>query len=121
MSLNKVILLGNLGQDPEMQGEGKKQYCRFGLATTESYNGKKETTWHNCVCFGRTAMTISEYFSKGDPILVEGKIKKEEYKGKTNVTIMVFSFSFIGGKKDGEAPTKEPTSITDNESDSLPF
>ena len=120
MSLNKVILLGNLGQDPEIQGEGNKQYCRFGLATTESYNGKKETTWHNCVCFGRTAMTISEYFSKGDPILVEGKIKTEKYEGKTSVTIMVFSFSFIGKKKDAEAPAKEePTSITDDES--LPF
>ena len=115
MSLNKVILLANLGQDPEMQGEGNKQFCRFGVATTEIYKGEKEVTWHNCVCFGKTAQTISQYFSKGDPILVEGKIKTEKYEGKTNVTIMVFSFSFIGGRKDSEAPKKEATSITDEE------
>ena len=114
MSLNKVILLGNFGQDPTLQGEGNKQYCRFGLATTEIYKGEKHTTWHNCVCFGKTAINISNYFSKGDPILVEGSIKKEEYEGKTNVSIMVYSFSFIGGKKDSEAPTKQ-------DEESLPF
>ena len=72
MSLNKVILLGNLGQDPKIQGEGNKQSCRFGLATTEIYKGKKETTWHNCVCFGRTATTIAQYIRQGDRLLVEG-------------------------------------------------
>ena len=119
MSVNKVLLLGNFGKDPELQGKDT-MYCRFGIATTEIYKGEKEVTWHNCVAFGRTAETIAKYFSKGDPILVEGKIKTEKYEGKTSVTIMVFSFSFIGKKKDAEAPAKEePTSITDDES--LPF
>ena len=119
MSVNKLLLLGNFGKDPELQGKGT-MYCRFGLATTEIYKGEKEVTWHNCVAFGRTAETIAKYFSKGDTIFIEGRIRTEKYEGKTTTSVLVHSFSFTSGKKDGEAPTKkEPTSITDDES--LPF
>ena len=120
MSVNKVLLLGNFGKDPELQGKDT-MYCRFGIATTEIYKGKKEVTWHNCVAFGRTAETIAKYFSKGDTIFIEGKIKTEKYEGKTTTSVLVHSFSFTSGKKDGEAPTKEPTSITDEDDGSLPF
>ena len=97
MSVNLVILLGNFGKDPEL-GEGKSSYCRFSIATTSDYKGKQETTWHNLVAFGKTAEVIVQYFSKGDPIYIEGRLKTEEYQGKTNTSIIVEKFSFIGRK-----------------------
>jgi len=112
MSVNKVILLGNLGQDPQVK-EGKSDYCRFSIATTHKYKDKTETEWHSCVAFGKIAQTIASYFTKGMPIFIEGRIKGGEYKDKPTFTIIVESFSFVGAAK------KEPTSITNDED--LPF
>ena len=110
MSVNKVILLGNLGQDPQIK-EGKSDYCRFSIATTHKYRDESETEWHNCVAFGKLAQVIGQYFEKGDPIFIEGRIKSGEYKDKPTFTIIVESFSFIGGKKSTKEETKEEESL----------
>lgn len=106
MSVNKVLLLGNFGQDPQIK-EGKSDYCRFSIATTHKYKNESETEWHSCVAFGKTAQAICQYFQKGDPIYIEGRIKSGEYKDKPTFSIIVEQFSFVGGQKSTKTEAKE--------------
>jgi single-strand DNA-binding protein len=88
MSINKVILIGLLGQDPKT-GETNSglKYGSFSLATTESRKNKEtgekksETEWHNISCFGTTVNAL-QYIGKGSKIYLEGKIKSDEYTDK---------------------------------------
>ena len=80
-SLNKVILIGNLGKDPELKySESGIAYCRFSLATTDSYknNEGKEidrTEWHNITVWRQLAEICSKYLKKGSKIYMEGRIR----------------------------------------------
>lgn len=80
-SLNKVILIGNLGRDPELKyAESGTAYCRFSLATTDSYknNEGKEidrTEWHNITVWRQLAEICSKYLKKGSKIYMEGRIR----------------------------------------------
>ncbi|MFT5436374.1 MAG: single-strand DNA-binding protein [Ulvibacter sp.] len=85
---NKVQLIGNLGNDPEIitMDSGKK-LARFSIATNESYKnaqGEKvtDTQWHNVVAWGKTAEIIEEYVTKGKEVAVEGKLTTRSYDDK---------------------------------------
>ena len=90
-ALNKVLLIGNLGADPEvktLQSGDKVAVIR--LATTESYknkNGEKveDTEWHRIEFWGGLAGVVEQYVSKGDSIYVEGRIKTDKYTDANNV------------------------------------
>lgn len=124
--VNKVILIGHLGKDPELkygQASGKA-VCRFSLATTERYGGEDRTEWHNVVCFDRTAEIANEYLSKGRMIYVEGRIqtrKWQDQSGQDRYTteILVNNLTMLGGggggggRRDGDdyappAPRRDP-------------
>ena len=86
--INKVILIGNLGNDPEMRhtpsGAG---VCEFRLATNEAWTDKsgqkqEHTEWHNIEVFGKTAQVVRDYVSKGRQVYVEGTLRTNEYKDK---------------------------------------
>jgi len=83
---NKVQLIGNLGQDPEVRTfENGKSFARFSLATTDSYRdaeGKKvtETQWHNLVAWGNLAKVIQKYLIKGSEVAVEGKLTHRTFE-----------------------------------------
>lgn len=85
---NKVQLIGNLGQNPEIKTlDGGKKLARFNIATNESYrnaNGEKiiETQWHNLVAWGKLADIIEKYITKGSEIAVEGKLTYRTYNDK---------------------------------------
>ncbi|WP_424003633.1 single-stranded DNA-binding protein [Maribacter sp. IgM3_T14_3] len=85
---NKVQLIGNVGNDPEMTVlESGKKVIRFSLATNENYkNGKGEkvqnTDWHNIVAWGKTAEIIETYASKGKQIAIHGKLTSRSYETK---------------------------------------
>ncbi|HJZ39085.1 MAG TPA: single-stranded DNA-binding protein [Bacteroidales bacterium] len=85
---NKVQLIGNLGQNPEIRTfENGKSVARFSLATTDSYrdaSGKKitETQWHNLIAWGNLAKTIEKYLVKGSEVAVEGKLTHRAYDDK---------------------------------------
>jgi single-strand DNA-binding protein len=85
---NKVQLIGNLGQDPEVRTfDNGKSVARFSLATTDSYRdaaGKKvtETQWHNLVAWGSLAKIVEKYLVKGNEIAVEGKLMHRQYDDK---------------------------------------
>jgi single-strand DNA-binding protein len=85
--LNKVMLIGNLGRDPEqkfLQNGGS--VCTFSLGTTESYTKdgeqKERTEWHNVVFFGKLAEIAGEYLSKGSNVYLEGSLKTEKWEDR---------------------------------------
>jgi len=86
--INKAILVGNLGKDPEIRTiENGRKVATFSLATTESYkdkNGERvdQTEWHNIVFWGPIADVIERYLKKGSQIYVEGKIRTRSYEDK---------------------------------------
>jgi len=85
---NKVQLIGNLGQDPEIRTfDNGRAVARFSLATTDSYRdaeGKKitETQWHNLIAWGNLAKTIQKYLIKGSEVAVEGKLTHRTFEDK---------------------------------------
>lgn len=109
-SVNKVILMGNLGRDPEVRympnGEA---VCNFSLATTDSWKDKsgqkqEKTEWHNIVIYRKLAEIAGEYLKKGRPVYIEGRLqtRKWEKDGVTRYTteIVADSMQMLGGKPD---------------------
>jgi len=91
-AVNKVILIGNLGRDPQLDytSSGTAR-CRFSLATTEQYNDKdgqrqERTEWHNVVLWGRSAEVAGEYLKKGSQAYIEGRIQTRQYQDKEGQT-----------------------------------
>lgn len=110
MSYQRVVLLGNLGKDPELKEFGETKVCNFSLATSERVKEENVTEWHNCTAFGNVAENLAKYKKKGETVLVEGRIKTEKYEkdGENRYTtkIIAQSVKFIGGKK-SEAASEE--------------
>ncbi|MCH9023803.1 MAG: single-stranded DNA-binding protein [candidate division Zixibacteria bacterium] len=143
MSVNKVILLGNLGKDPDLRyTPSGKAVATFSLATSErwtSQDGQKQenTTWHNIVAWGKQAETMKEYLSKGRQVYIEGRIANRSYEDKEGnkkyiSEVVVQSFSFVGNKASsgnggGQTPPDEttaesaPAAGSSETDDDLPF
>ena len=113
-SLNKVILIGNLGKDPELKMTPSGQaLCRFSLATTENWKNQQgerqsKTEWHNIVIWGKQAETAEKYLRKGQQIMVEGRIQYREYTDqagakKTACDIRCDNFVMLGRMDEGGA------------------
>jgi len=85
---NKVQLIGNLGNAPEVKTlESGKKMARFSVATSESYRNAKgekvtETQWHNLVAWGKVAEIVEKYLSKGKEVAIEGKLINRSYNDK---------------------------------------
>lgn len=109
MSVNKVIILGRLGQDPELKyTPSGAAVCNFSLATSESWNDKnsgqkqEKTEWHRIVVWGKLAELCNQYLSKGKQAFVEGKLETrswEDKEGKKRFTteIKATTVQFISG------------------------
>ena len=117
--MNKVMLIGRVGQTPEVKEFKGLTVAKFSLATSESYkkNDEKitETTWHNLVFFGKQCDPIKKYVNKGDQLYVEGKIVTRKYDDKEGVThwsteIVCNGFELLNNKSKPEA--KEPKEET---------
>lgn len=113
-SLNKVMLIGNLGRDPEIRttAAGKK-VANFSLATSEYYQGEEQTAWHRIVAWGKLAEIVENYLHKGDKVYIEGKMTYREWEqeGKTIkvAEVVAFSMLMLGGEAkeiavDGDLP-----------------
>jgi single-strand DNA-binding protein len=114
MSVNKVILVGRLGRDPETRYTGGGQaVANFSIATDESYkdrNGErqKRTEWHKIVVWGKQAEIAQQYLKKGSLLFVEGRIQSREWQDKegqkrTSFEIVANNFRMLGGRGDGAA------------------
>jgi single-strand DNA-binding protein len=117
--VNKVILVGHLGKDPEVRTlEAGTKVATFSLATTESFKGKDgqrvdQTEWHSIVLWRGLAEVAEKYLKKGQLVYIEGKLKTRSWEKdgvkKYTTEIQADNMSMLGGKKDGqEGPTQEP-------------
>ena len=106
---NKVQLIGNLGNDPEMVNlDSGKKLAKFSLATNETYTnaqGERMTNidWHNLVAWGKTADIIEKYVTKGKEIAIEGKLSSRSYETKEGekryvTEVVVSDLVLLGGK-----------------------
>jgi single-strand DNA-binding protein len=109
--VNRVILLGNVGKDPEVKYfEGGTVKASFSLATSESYKDKQgnkvdSTEWHNIIMWGKLAEIAEKYVRKGKQLYIEGKIKTRSYgegDGKKYITeIFADNMTMLGGRSEG--------------------
>jgi single-strand DNA-binding protein len=135
--INKVILVGNLGKDPEVRSlESGAKVASFSLATTESYKNKEgqkvdQTEWHNIVMWRGLAEVAEKYLKKGAQIYLEGKIRTRSWDDKDGnkrytTEIIADTFTMLGAKKEDSALSNnisEPTTppIAPGPDDDLPF
>jgi len=113
--VNKVILVGNLGADPEMRHTGGgTAICTFNLATSESWTDKQSgekqerTEWHRVKIFGRLAEIAGEYLKKGRQVYIEGSLRTDKYTDKQGVErystdIIANEMQMLGGPGEGGA------------------
>jgi single-strand DNA-binding protein len=113
--VNKCILLGRLGKDPEVRTlEGNRKVAKFPLATSETYKDKQgqkqeNTEWHNVEFWGPVVDVIEKYVKKGDMLYVEGKIRTRSYEDKD--AKKVYTTEIVGNNLTllgGNAPTNQP-------------
>ncbi len=144
--VNKVILIGNLGIDPEVRTlESGVKVCRLSLATSESYTNKEgnrveQTEWHSITLWRQLAEIAEKYLAKGNKVYIEGKLRTRSYKDKEGVEkysteIVADNMQMLGGSSSGDSssatrsnPQSEPkqqassgNADSDNSEDDLPF
>ncbi|MFY8183820.1 MAG: single-stranded DNA-binding protein [Polynucleobacter sp.] len=147
-SVNKVIILGNLGRDPEVRFSADgAAVCNIAIATSSSWKDKnsgekrEETEWHKVVFYGRLAEIAGEYLKKGKPVYVEGRLKTRKWQNKEGVDqytteVIADSMQLLGGREEGsqapapqqrQAPAAQPqaqrqpaTNLADMDDD-IPF
>ncbi len=111
--INKVILIGNLGRDPEIQRlESGVKKASFSLATTESYKNKEgakvdHTEWHNIILWRNLAEVAENFLKKGNQVYIEGKIRRREYEDKEGQKKFIYeiigdSMQMLGGRPSQE-------------------
>lgn len=146
-SVNKVILIGNLGKDPELKyTPSGAAVTNFSMATTDKWkdkdgNSQERTEWHNIVLWGRQAEVAKEYLSKGRPVYIEGRIQTRTYDDKEGnkryfTEIVGEKMQFLGGRDsapsgsgggnayapaNAESPAAAPASGNGPQDDDLPF
>ena len=135
-SLNKVILIGNLGQDPEARFTPQgTAVTNLSVATNEAWKDQsgelqERTEWHKIVLYGRMAETASEYMKKGQMVYVEGRLHTREWEDQNQVKrrtteIRCDNFTMLGKRSDSSGSNQEKNTETQkpdsSEDDDLPF
>ena len=119
MSVNKAILIGRLGKDPELKyTPAGRAVCSFSLATSKRWKSqdgeaKEATTWHNIVSWGKQAEVMKEYLHKGKEVYIEGRIDNRSYEDKEGnkkyiSEVVVEQFQFIGPRTESGAAGAAP-------------
>lgn len=113
-SFNKVILMGNLTRDPEMRvTPSGNSICKLGLAVSRTYSTRdgerrEETTFVDIDAFGRQAETIAKYMRKGRPIMIEGRLRLDQWETsdgqkRSKLGVILENFQFIGSRDDNQS------------------
>jgi len=135
--VNKVILVGNLGKDPEVKYlDNGVAVANFSLATTENYKNKEgekvsQTEWHNIVLWRGLAEVAEKWLKKGSSVYIEGKIKTRKWEDKDgntryNTEILADNMTMLGGKSNADSTSPVSSESTTSKSsedtaDDLPF
>lgn len=134
-SVNKVILVGNLGRDPEIRySAGGQPIANFSLATTENFttkdgDRKEETEWHRIVAFGKLAEICSQYLTKGRSVYIEGSIRTNQWEDKegnkrSTTEIIARNMQMLGAKPSGDRTQGADTTKSEepfDADDDVPF
>ncbi|MGB1039500.1 MAG: single-stranded DNA-binding protein [Flavobacteriales bacterium] len=141
--VNKVILIGNLGKDPEVRHlESGAVVANFPIATSETYKDRKtgeritQTEWHNVVIWRGLAEVAEKYLKKGNSVYIEGKLRTRSWDDKEGnkrytTEVVADNMTMLGGKQDGgsgdagqnssSSGSAESTAFDDDSSGDLPF
>lgn len=125
--MNKVILIGRLGKDPESRfTQNNMQVVNFSVATSKKVKGEEQTEWHNIVTFEKTAQIAEKYLTKGSLVCIEGSIQTSKYEkdGQTRYSTQIVcnNLQMLGGKNEPEnKPEKVDMNNWKEVSDDLPF
>jgi single-strand DNA-binding protein len=130
--INKVILIGNLGRDPEISySQQGLAVVNFPMATSEQWTDKntgdrqEKTEWHKVVAFGKPAETLEKYLSKGKQVYIEGRLQTRSYEkdGQTHyiTQIVVTGFQFLGGGEKRVTTRKPGSGGYHMQDDDIPF
>jgi len=140
MSFNKIIVVGNLGRDPELRYTPQgTPVCSFTMATNEKRKDRAGemqdvTTWFRVTLWGRQAETASQYLTKGRPVYIEGRLRLDEYTDREgnkrqSLEVNATDLHFIGGSRSDEgsgapkpaATTEQRPAESDPSDDDIPF
>ncbi len=134
--MNKVMLFGNLGADPELRQAGSTAVTNLRLATSYRYKDKHsgemvdKTEWHSVVCWARTAEIAAEYLRKGSQALIEGRLETRKWQDKEghdrySTEVVCEHLSLVGGGSKGGGNRSSPADPTpppaDDFDDDIPF
>lgn len=136
--VNKVILIGNLGRDPEVRSTPSGQtVASFSLATSRRWrdrdgNRQEQTEWHNIVCWGRSAEIAGQYLTKGKQIYVEGRLQTRSWEDKQSgekkyrTEVICESFQMLGQRSDQSSENRssggrQPEDDFSGNDDDIPF
>ncbi len=135
-SVNKVILIGRLGQDPDVNTKSGTAICRMSVATSRKYRDandeiQEEVEWNRVTCFGKRAEVAGEYLKKGSAVYIEGHLRTRKYTDKQNIEryiteIVADQVQFLSSKKDSEAEEqprerKSAEAPAQDDSEDVPF
>ena len=124
---NQVVLIGRLTREAETSyANSGIAIAKFSLAVGEKYKDKENTSFFNCVLFGKTAENLITYLTKGKQVCVVGKLKQDRWEKdgakKSSVSIVVNSLQFLQNGKDEQKPSKQEEFAPENfEEDDIPF
>ena len=132
-NFNKVLLVGNLTRDPELKSTPSNQsVAQIGLAVNRNYQTKdgekrEETTFVDCEAWGRTAEVMCQYLAKGRPVLVEGRLKLDQWQDKdgnnrSKLKVVIENFQFVDSRSGGgDAPSQTSAAPQSVPEDEIPF
>ena len=133
MSVNKVILVGRLGQDPDVRYmPNETAVCNFSLATSSSYKDKSgekvdQTEWHRSVMFGKVAEIAKEYLKKGSQVFIEGRLQTRKWQTKEGqdrytTEVVAATMQMLGSKDSSSGSGESPSDFdqTKNQSSNEP-
>jgi single-strand DNA-binding protein len=133
-TMNKVILIGHIGKDPDLRYTASgTAVAKFSMATAEKIgkgeNRKQQTDWHKIVTWGKQAEFVGEYVKKGNQLAITGKIQTRDWEDRDGIKrytteIIAHHLEFVGGKKDNNSQQRPATTEhypDDEPMDEVPF
>ena len=130
MSISRLTLIGNVGNDPRIDELSSGKVAKFSVATT-NWDKEKTTTWHNVVVWGKLVEVVEKFVKKGTKLYVEGRLESRKYTNKDRVTVTTWEVTaneiqLLGGKTeeqvaDVKEEKKEESPVTAEPESDLPF